>query len=111
MSTNLAVALELASAGIPIFPAGVFQRPGSGKWQKRPLIDDWQKCATTDRKQIRRWWARYPRAVPGIWCGHPELNLIVIDTDRHGGPDGVEAFAQLIADLGVELPPHPTTQT
>jgi hypothetical protein len=110
MSTNLAVALELAAAGIPIFPAGVFQR-GSTKWQKRPLIDEWQKSATTDREQIRQWWRRYPSAVPGIWCGHPDLNFIMLDPDRHGGPDGVEAFAQLICDEIGELPPHPTTQT
>jgi hypothetical protein len=86
MSTNLAVALELASAGIPVVPAGVYQQARSAKWQKRPLIDDWQKYATTDREQIRRWWARHPSAVPGIWCGHPDLNFIMLDPDRHGGP-------------------------
>jgi hypothetical protein len=111
MSTNLAVALELASAGIAVFPARVFKAQ-SGKWQKRPLVNEWQKCATTNHEQIRRWWRGYPNAVPGIWCGHSGLDLVVIDTDRHeGGADGVEAFAQLIVDLGIELPPHPTTQT
>jgi bifunctional DNA primase/polymerase-like protein/AAA domain-containing protein len=110
MSTNLAVALELASAGIAVFPAGVWQAR-SGKWQKKPLFEDWQQSATTDREQIRHWWARHPNAVPGIWCGHPDLNFIMLDPDRHGGPDGVEAFAQLVCEEVGELPPHPTTQT
>jgi putative DNA primase/helicase len=35
----------------------------------------------------------------------------MLDPDRHGGPDGVEAFAQLVCDEIGELPPHPTTQT
>jgi Bifunctional DNA primase/polymerase, N-terminal len=89
MSTNLAVALEFAAAGIPVFPAGVYQQTRSSKWQKKPLIEDWQKCATTNREQIRQWWARHPHAVPGIWRGHPDLNFIMLD--RHGGPDGVDA--------------------
>jgi RecA-family ATPase len=111
MSANLAVALELASAGIAVFPARVFKAP-SGKWQKRPLVNEWQERATTDHEQIRCWWRGHPGAVPGIWCGHPDLDLVVIDTDRHdGGADGVEAFAQLVCDEIGELPPHPITQT
>ncbi len=36
------------------------------------------------------------RLVPGIWCGHPTLDWLVVDADRHGGPDGVSAFDALV---------------
>ena len=90
-ATNLKVALDLARAGLPIFPARVYQKSGSDKWQKKPLVDQWQKVATTDPEQIRKWWRGHPYAVPGIELGQL-CGLVVIDADRHGGPDGVAAF-------------------
>src|SRR5258706_7247770 len=50
------------------------------------------------------WWRKLPlrlglpahRPVPGIWCGHPTLDWLVVDADRHGGPDGVSAFDALV---------------
>ena len=107
-AANLAAALELAHAGIPVFPARIVRR-GASSWEKKPAIAGWQKAATTDEVQIRIWWRKIPRAVPGIELG--QASLIVIDPDRHGnGPDGMEAFAQLCADIG-GIPRHPTTDT
>jgi Bifunctional DNA primase/polymerase, N-terminal len=104
---NLTAALELAHAGIPIFPARITRRFNS--WEKAPLVKGWQEVATTDEIQVRVWWKQFPGAVPGVELGRAEL--VVIDPDRHGkGADGIEAFAQLVADIG-DLPAHPTTDT
>jgi AAA domain/Bifunctional DNA primase/polymerase, N-terminal len=106
-ATNLAAALELAAAGIPIFPAHVVRRFNG--WMKKPAIEGWRILASTEATQIERWWQQFPRAVPGIELG--QAGLIAIDPDRHGaGPDGMENFAQLCADIG-GLSAHPTTDT
>jgi hypothetical protein len=107
-SSNLAEALALASAGLPIFPARVYQKGRSDKWQKQPLVNQWQKVATTDAEQIRKWWRGHPAAVPGIELGR--AGVLVIDADRHGGPDGVAALAALAAEHG-GLPGGPITTT
>jgi hypothetical protein len=105
---NLSTALEHARAGLPIFPARITRRFGD-RWEKAPCIRDWQVAASTDEVQIRVWWREFPHAVPGIELGRAAL--VVIDPDRHGkGPDGIEAFAQLCADIG-GIPRHPTTNT
>jgi RecA-family ATPase len=107
-AANLAAALELAHAGIPVFPACIVRRGASG-WEKKPAIAGWREAATTDEVQIRVWWQKFPRAVPGIEL--EQASLVVLDPDRHGnGPDGMEAFAQLGADIG-GIPRHPTTDT
>jgi hypothetical protein len=105
---NLAVALQLAEAKISIFPARVFWDGQSGKWKKQPLVKFWQKAATTDPAQITAWFETYSDAVPGIELGR--ANLIVIDADRHGGPDGVAALDGLAAQHG-GLPVGPATNT
>jgi hypothetical protein len=72
-AVNLAVALELAEAGVSIFPARVSWGGRSGKWQKQPLVKRWQKAATTDRVQIKAWFEKHPNAVPGIELGRAKL--------------------------------------
>jgi hypothetical protein len=104
---NLAVALELAQAGIPIFPARFIRRFNG--WQKKPAIEDWQALATTDPGRIQSWFAEFPYAVAAIEMGR--AGLVAIDADRHRkGADGQEAYAQLVCDIGPP-PPHPTTDT
>ena len=108
-ASNLAAALELAAAGIPIFPARASKRPSSGKWQKQPLVKGWREIATTDPHQLQGWWQRFPDAIPGIELHR--AGLVVIDPDRHpDGPDGVSAFAALEAENG-GIPAHPETDT
>jgi hypothetical protein len=107
-AANLAVALDLAAAGIPIFPARVFKNGQSDKWQKSPLVKRWQKTATTDRALIVAWFGRNRDAVPGIELG--KAGLVVIDADRHGGPDGVAALHALATENG-GLPVGPITMT
>src|SRR3974390_1094711 len=107
-NANLDAALALARAGITVFPVKLIKK-SDANWDKLPLIKDWPNNASSDQQQIERWWRAWPGALPGIPCGHNDI--ILIDADRHGGPDGVEAFAQLCSDLGLELPAHPITQT
>jgi hypothetical protein len=98
---NLTAALSLAAAGLPVFPAGP---------DKRPLIAGWQKKATTEEEQIRKWWDTHPAAVPAIVVGRADL--VVIDCDRHpGGNDGIKAFNRLVSANGVKLVNVPMTKT
>ena len=105
---NLAATLELAAAGLPVFPARVVLNVATGRWIKRPCIKGWQADATTNTSAIEHWWRQFPDAVPGIELGRAQL--VVIDSDRHGGPDGVAALSLLAADHG-GLPAGPVSET
>jgi hypothetical protein len=107
-SGNLEVALALAKARLPIFPAKVTFNAKKGKWDKEPLVKGWQQQASSDEKKLREWWRTWPEAVPGIELGR--AGLIMIDTDRHGRDDGVANFAELVAEHR-PLPDHPITKT
>jgi hypothetical protein len=98
---NLIAALSLAPAGLPVFPA----RP-----EKRPLFAGWQEKASSEERQIRKWWDSYPTALPAIDVGR--AGLVVIDCDRHpGGNDGIEAFNRLLSANGGSLAAVPMTKT
>ena len=73
---NLAAALRLARAGVPVFPVRVFQGP-NGEWKKLPAIKDWQRAASTDATQVESWWEQFPDAVAGIALGR--CGLVVVD--------------------------------
>ena len=81
--TNRAVALELAAAGVFVFPAIVAWNEAAKKLDKRPAISGWREAATTDPEQIKKWWSTFTEAVPGIELGRS--NLFVVDLDRHPG--------------------------
>src|SRR5262249_55421069 len=88
--SNLDVALALARAAIPVFPARCWHDAAKGKWQKEPHVTGWQKVATTDVDRLREWWRQWPEAVRGIPL--ERTDLFVVDADRHpGGSDGVTA--------------------
>lgn len=108
-NANLQAALRMASAGIPVFPARCFpNRADPNKWDKEPLVKGWRQVATTDAVMIRDWWAAHPNAVPGVECGR--AGLLVLDGDRHGGPDGVSELDVLARENG-GLPSGPVTET
>lgn len=88
-STNLAVALAYARAGILLFPCDA---------RKRPLTPRGHHDATTDLDAIRRWWARWPDALVGIPTG-PDSGVWVLDVDGEAGRRSLNA---LMARLGVE---------
>jgi hypothetical protein len=108
VSQNLYVAFELAAAGVYVFPAHAMWNEAAQKLDKRPAIFGWRKEASTDPEQIRKWWAMFPEAVPGIELGRS--NLFVVDLDRHpGAPDGVTAFKTFRGSN--PAPQCPTTKT
>jgi len=90
---NLSAALEYAGMGYPIFPC----RPR----EKLPLIKQWPRRATTDPKQLKRWWQRWPHANIGL---HAD-GLIVVDVDCQDWPtDPEQAYSLLLG--GVQRTPR-----
>jgi hypothetical protein len=81
-SGNLTVALKLARSGLPVFPC---------KPDKSPLTTNGFKAATTDEKQIERWWSKHPDAMPGLPTGAAS-GVAVLDIDRKGDKDGFKAL-------------------
>jgi hypothetical protein len=94
--------MALADAGLAVMPVELY-RDGE-RWRKVPCIKNWEAGATTDPTRIARWWGHWPLAVPGVPLGR--CGRVVVDCDRHGGVDGVAAFAEL-----GPFPPHPVNQT
>jgi Bifunctional DNA primase/polymerase, N-terminal len=93
---GLEFALQFAAHGVPIFPVRVY-RVGD-RWRKEPYIKDWAARATTNPATIKAWCREWPDAFVGVPL--ERVGLVVVDADRHGGPDGVAALA------AIELPPH-----
>lgn len=89
--TNLQAALDLAKAGIPVFPFRLIKR--KGKIEKVPCITDWPNRATTETASIESWWGKWPNAMPGIPTG-PRSGFAVVDLDCKNGKDG---FAEIRA--------------
>jgi DNA polymerase I-like protein with 3'-5' exonuclease and polymerase domains len=100
--TALDAALELAKAGIKVFPCQSDKSPVHG-------FLDWEKQATSDEAKLRRWfledYARTARMV-GMPCG--ANNIIAIDPDvpkpeKMKVANGVELFHNLIIDLEIDI--------
>jgi hypothetical protein len=105
---NVDIAIDLARAGVFVFPAIVTWNESAKKLDKQPAIKGWRDAATTDEDQIAQWWKTFPSAVPGIELGRS--GLLVVDLDRHpGGADGVTAFKIMRGDNPV--PQCPTVKT
>ena len=77
-------ALKHAGAGLPVFPCR--NAPGQDG-HKAPLTKHGHKDATTDERQIRQWWAKYPNALIGMPTGAVS-GIAVLDIDRKNGKDG-----------------------
>ena len=77
-------ALRLAEANIAIFPCGA---------DKKPLIK-WRSFSSCDVDAVVQWWQQFPNALPGIDL--EKSDLVVLDGDRHGGPDGRAALRDLL---------------
>ncbi|WP_229381992.1 bifunctional DNA primase/polymerase [Microbacterium schleiferi] len=76
-------ALRYAEAGIPVFPCVT--------GGKRPLTKRGFHEASTEPRQVARWWARWPHANIGMPTGHAS-GLEVVDVDVHGAIRGFAAF-------------------
>ena len=81
--------------------------------QKRPLISDWQKRASTNSLQIKSWWEENPNANIGIACEPSQLFILDLDhskgelppTQFKGFISGYEVFAKKCDELGLQFPP------
>lgn len=98
--TLVSAALEYAQRGWYVFPC----KPGD----KRPLTANGFKDATTDANKIRDWWRQWPNANIGIATG--QSGLVVIDLDVKGPHNGVEAWHDIKATLGIN-DETPTVET
>jgi len=106
MSRNpfLTAALSAADRGWFVFPLV----PGG----KVPAIRNWEQRATTDRRQIFRWWSGKSRKNIGIAAGRSGLLVIDLDDGRGqkapprfaGARNGRDALAMLAAELNEALP-------
>jgi hypothetical protein len=88
-SNQLALAIDDAGDGVPVFPASPHT--------KRPLCPHGFHDATTDAAQIRDWWSLWPDALAAAPTG-PASGFWVLDVDR-GGHSG---FADLLVRLGCD---------
>lgn len=78
-------ALILADAGVPVFPCA----PGD----KNPVTPNGFHDASTDVRQVARWWLRTPDANVAIPTGAPS-GLVVVDVDVHPSGSGFAGFAR-----------------
>ncbi|WP_287311170.1 AAA family ATPase [Mesorhizobium sp.] len=91
IGTNLAVALDLAKR-FAVFPCREYGPKGV---IKSPYTANGHSDASTDPDQIRRWWQRWPDALPALPTGE-RSGLSVLDLDRHGAnEDGIAALRGL----------------
>ena len=97
-------ALEIASYGLAVFPLN--------PKEKYPIYNGGFKLATTDPKQIGKWWRRNPTANIGIATGQISGGVFAIDldVDDNKGINGYETLRDWERDHG-ELPETASTIT
>lgn len=102
---NARIASDLAAAGFSVFPCH-----NGGAQAKRPMPGVfWRSASTSDRVKVAGWWRKWPDAAVGLDLA--KSHLVVIDADRHGADDGVEAVAHLMHEHGFDPNPVPTVAT
>ena len=84
---NMAAALKLAEAGFPVFPVS----------QERSPLVKWKRAATDDLAQVRRWWSKWPEAMPAMPTGS-KSGVSVLDIDLKKGKDGYAELRRLGID-------------
>lgn len=94
-------ALRLAGMGFHVFPT----RPDASK---RPLHTGWQDKATTDPVVVRALFGAGHCNI-GVFTGHPERPLLVVDEDNKGEKRGAETV--LAWELQGKILPPTFTQT
>jgi hypothetical protein len=103
---NLQIALKWAAAGAAVFPVKIII--SEAKIDKVPRLK-WRAQSTTNPETIKGWWKRWPDSVPGIDLA--KAGLVVLDGDRHGGPDGVQGLDQLFKDHNLDVSAIPVVIT
>ena len=105
--TLLDHALRYAELGLRVFPLWWYGRPDAADPEREPrvvgtpMIGRWPDRASSDERQIRRWWEQNPEAGIGLATGDrldDGTFLFVVDLDRHDpAHDGIELFDDLEA--------------
>jgi hypothetical protein len=107
---NLKLALDLAAAGIYVFPV-VDKNPVIEGWTKPDTeveqVDGEFRGCTRDPARIKKMWRRWPDATPSISCG--PSGVIVLDADTK--KDGPAKLTQWLADNDIDISPYPVTHT
>lgn len=93
MNHNLQIALKWAAAGASVFPVEI--TVSETKIDKVPRVK-WRALSTTNPETIKDWWKQWPDSAPGIDLA--KVDVVVLDGDRHGGPDGVAGLNQFFKD-------------
>ncbi len=100
MISFLDYALKYAELGWHIFPL----KPGT----KVPITKHGVLNATTDEKQIRAWWKRWPTANIAVACGAKSgVHVIDVDVDPkkgHPGWESLKEFPSLPATIRQDTP-------
>jgi len=84
---RFAAAIEYANKGWRVLPVGT---------NKKPINHNGSTGATTDIKQIFKWWEEHPFANVGIACG-PE-SFFVVDIDVKDGKNGINSLNKHFGD-------------
>lgn len=63
--------------------------------------------ATTDVKQIKAWWKKWPNANIGVW--QEGSDLVILDIDKNDKKDGFQGLADIMAFEGQEFLPKTMT--
>jgi putative DNA primase/helicase len=92
---------------VSVFPVQVFATE-KGKIEKVPRVK-WRDLSTTDSEAIKSWWKQWPDSLPGIDLA--KIGVVVLDGDRHGGPDGVAGLAQLFKEHNLDTSAIPIVVT
>lgn len=100
----LSAALTAVRRGWFVFPLV----PGG----KTPLVRSWEQRATTDTRQVCRWWATGVTSNVGVATGKSGLVVIDLDDGRGDTPperfagarNGRDALGMLAAAAGAEIP-------
>jgi hypothetical protein len=112
-------ALAYAEQGLPVFPVWpVFdyvcacprgsECENKGKHPVGNLAPKGVRSATTDREQIRGWWAKIPHANIGLAMGGP-LRLAALDVDpRNGGSASLCDLVEAHGDAWLDTFTHRT---
>lgn len=81
----LNAALNYAQMGFHVIPC----KTG----EKKPILNKWQKKATTNPETIKDWWRKWPSANVAIVAG-PASGIFVLDVDLPHGPASLEQLEE-----------------
>lgn len=102
--SHLEWALHYVRRGLPVYPLHTVVNGcctcGNAKCErpaKHPRTEHGKNDASTDEKQVRQWWQRWPGANIGVVISN---KYVVVDVDpRHGGEESLARFVERYGPL------------